>query len=302
MDRILVRLIAIVVYSALSACALFSSTEEARPTVTAKAEVNEVEKDRQKLESSNSESKAVADVAITEQKQTKPNGEGDVGLMQARLVARMQEIESELKNQREKIRLLEQGLLTGIAPDDLKHANSIATAKVTPIEDLLLPEQKSNSDILQKPKLDHNDLSKTKSVALGNKMSDAGDGVVQERMAKAKAKYQSGKFVQATADFSSINREFGDNVAQGDVKYWLGKSYMGAKDFAAAKIEYDAYIKGWPSGENIARARIDLAKCLKALGLKERARTELQRVLNDFDGQEVAEIAAYELQTLQGSL
>jgi TolA-binding protein len=214
----------------------------------------------------------------------------------------MQEIESELKNQREKIRLLEQGLLTGIAPEDLKHKNGGGPAKATSLEDLLLSDQKSKSDILQKPKLDDADLSKDKSVVPGNKVSDAGDGIVQERMAKAKEKYQSGKFLQAASDFSSINREFGDNAAQGDVKYWLGKSYMGTKDFSAAKIEYDAYVKGWPSAENIGRARIDLAKCLRALGLKERARAELQRVLKDFDGQEVAEIAAYELQTLQGAL
>jgi len=302
MDRILVRLIAIVVYTALSACAIFSSTEEQQPTVSSKAEVHEVENDRQKLDSSNSESKTAANVVIAEQKEAKPSGDDEVGLMQARLVARMQEIENELRNQREKIRLLEQGLLTGIAPDDLKNANNGGNAKPTPIEDLLLSEEKSKIHTLQKPKLDNNDLAKDKIVAAGNKVSDAGDGVVQERMAKAKEKYQSGKFVQAASDFSTINREFGDSVAQGDVKYWLGKSYMGAKDFAAAKTEYDAYIKGWPSGENIGRARIDLAKCLKALGLKERARTELQRVLKDFDGQEVAEIAAYELQSLQGAL
>jgi hypothetical protein len=51
MDRILVRLIAIVVYTALSACAIFSSTEEQQPTVSSKAEVHEVENDRQKLDS-----------------------------------------------------------------------------------------------------------------------------------------------------------------------------------------------------------------------------------------------------------
>ena len=301
MGRILFRGIAIVFFAALSGCALFSSTEE-EPTVTPKPDTHEVEKDQQTSEQSNSASELAKSIVIPEHKEPKSGGEDEVGLVQARLVSRMQEIESELKNQREKIRLLEQGLRTGIAPEDLKDKNSGRASKVTPIEDLLLSEQKSKSDILQKPKLDDADLSKGKSGAPGNKVSDAGDGVVQERMAKAKEKYQSGKFVQAASDFSSINREFGDDVAQGAVRYWLGKSYMGAKEFAAAKIEYDAYIKGWPSAENIGMARIDLAKCLKSLGLKERARAELQRVLKDFDGQEVAEIAVYELQTLQGAL
>ena len=302
MSRILYPVITIGFFAALSGCALFSSTEEQQPTVTPKSDTREAEKDQQILAPSNSTAKLATSIAIAEHKEPKPSGEDEVGLVQARLVSRMQEIESELKNQREKIRLLEQGLLTGIAPADLKHKNGGGPAKATPIEDLLLSDQKSKSDILQKPKLDDADLSKGKSVAPGNKVSDAGDGVVQERMAKAKEKYQSGKFLQAASDFSSINREFGDNAAQGDVKFWLGKSYMGTKDFSSAKIEYDAYIKGWPSAENIGRARIDLAKCLRALGLKERARAELQRVLKDFDGQEVAEIAAYELQTLQGAL
>jgi len=302
MGRILCRVIIIGFFTTLSGCALFSSTEEQQPTVTQKSDTNESEKDQQILIPSNSSAKLATSIAIAERKEPKPSGEDEVGLVQARLVSRMQKIESELKNQREKIRLLEQGLLTGIAPEDLKYRNSGSPAKATPIEDLLVSDQRATSDILQKPKLDDTDLSKGKSIVPGNKVSDAADGVMQERMAKAKEKYQAGKFLQAASDFSSISREFGDSAAQGDVKYWLGKAYMGTKEFAAAKIEYDAYIKGWPSAENIGRARIDLAKCLRALGLKERARAELQRVLKDFDGQEVAEIAVYELQTLQGAL
>jgi hypothetical protein len=47
MGSILFRLITIVFFAAQSGCALFSSTEEQQPAVTAKAETHEVEKNQQ---------------------------------------------------------------------------------------------------------------------------------------------------------------------------------------------------------------------------------------------------------------
>ena len=61
-------------------------------------------------------------------------------------------------------------------------------------------------------------------------------------------------------------------------------------------------MKGWPSGEFVGQIRIDLAKAFVGLGLKERARSELRRVMKDFTGQEVSEIASLEFQKLQGGL
>ena len=234
-----------------------------------------------------------------------PVRDDEISLKQARLMARMDEIENELKRQREKVRLLEQGLLTGIVPDDLKtgggnkknqKSGNHAAGKL-PVEDLFALE--SSSDGFTGPNLDGVDVNPDKK----NRSSDTGSAsVLTTRMQIAKEHYQASRFGLAIAELAGMSREFGDKAGDGAVRLWLGKSYLGLKEYATARGEFEAYLKGWPSGEGVSSARLELARVYVGLGLKERARVELRRVIKDFDGQEVSEMASQELKNLQGNL
>jgi TolA-binding protein len=234
-----------------------------------------------------------------------PSKDDDISLKQARLMARMDEIEGELKRQREKVRLLEQGLLTGIAPDDLKPGGAGKKAQKSggrasrkpPVEDLFAAE--SPSEDLASPNLDGVDV---RSNTTKGSAETGGSSALNTRMQLAKEHYQASRFGLAIAELAGISREFGDKAADGAVRLWLGKSYLGLKEYGTARGEFEAYIKGWPSGEGVASARIDLARVYVGLGLKERARGELRRVIKDFDGQEASEMASMELKNLQGNL
>jgi len=234
----------------------------------------------------------------------KPVKGDEVSLKQARLMARMDEIESELKRQREKVRLLEQGLLTGIAPDDLKSGggrknlkSGRRTNQKPPVEDLFAAE--ASSEDLASPNLEGVDVGSDKRA--GSSETGA-SSALNSRMQIAKEHYQASRFGLAIAELAGISREFGDKVADGAVRLWLGKSYLGLKEYGTARGELEAYIKGWPTGEGVGSARIDLARVYVGLGLKERARGELRRVIKDFDGQDASEMASQELSNLQGSL
>jgi TolA-binding protein len=234
-----------------------------------------------------------------------PSKDDDISLKQARLMARMDEIEGELKRQREKVRLLEQGLLTGIAPDDLKSGGAGKKAQKSgsnksrkpPVEDLFVAE--SPSEDLGSPNLDGVNVKSDKTA---ESTETGGSSALNTRMQLAKEHYQASRFGLAIAELAGISREFGDKAGDGAVRLWLGKSYLGLKEYGTARGEFEAYIKGWPSGEGIASARIDLARVYVGLGLKERARGELRRVIKDFDGQEASEMASMELKNLQGNL
>ena len=234
------------------------------------------------------------------------SSDDDFSLKYSRLLSRLDELEGELQRQREKIKLLEQGLLTGIAPDELKtqkqasrnHGHGAELAKKLPVrEDLSKPMGSNGDSPLVKPKLEDLSIS-------DREMSDEsrGDSLVMAKIQIAKEHYQAGRFGLAIADLVGLSREYGDKVQEGALKVWLGKSYLGLKEFQTARGEFESYIKGWPSGEYVASSRLDLARAYVGLGLRERARSELGRVLKDFDGDEYAEMAAAELKRIQGSL
>lgn len=224
-------------------------------------------------------------------------------LQQARLMTRMGEIESELKVQREKIRLLEQGLLTGIAPDALRNSRSERkpagedqSAGLDHLEDgaLSAPDLQSVEEkmtVTQKDKVPASDVSKeNQSAGLHEKLK-----LVQDL-------YQASRFGVAISELSAISREHGENALDGKIHLWLGKCYARLKEFTTARAELESYLKSWPSGVHVAEVRLELAKVYSGLGLKERARGELRRVMKDFSGQEPSEMASAEFNRMQGGL
>jgi len=218
---------------------------------------------------------------------------GDPALTQARTTARLDELESEIRRLREKVKLLEQGLLTGIAPDDLKHPKSGKSVKA----DKNSTRVSEDSD-LSKPEIEDLSLPPGKKA----EAVSGGDSAINARFQVAKEHYQAGRFGMAVAELAGLSREYGPKVHDGAVKAWLGKSYLALKEYSTARGEFEFYLKEWPSGALMGDVRLGLAKTYFAMGLRERARVELKRVIKDFDGQEYSEIASAELQKMQGSL
>jgi len=234
-----------------------------------------------------------------------------ISLAQARTVERIAEIEAELRKQRETIKLLEQGLLTGIAPDDLrrsldkkseKRAQQASNAGNDVDENIDLALGVVSSSPLGEPVLDADLLRKANHEGENPEVTLASAGQFESSLAKAKAKYQASDFSGALADFADLARQHGENTKDGVLRFWLGKSYAGLKEHATARQELEAYLARAPKSSQVAEARLELSKILLRLGLKERAQNELKKVIADFDGQEPAEVAAYELGNLQGSL
>jgi TolA-binding protein len=213
-------------------------------------------------------------------------------LDQARIMARLDGLEGELKRQREKIKLLEQGLLTGIAPDDLKRQKFNKSEKS-------IGEANRKKGDAELPKPDLADVAIPSSKQ--SSTSDA-DSAINAKFQLAKEHYQASRFGMAVAELAGISRDYGPKTLDGAVKVWLGKSYLSMKEYSTARSEFEFYIKEWPTGSHVAEARLSLAKALHGMGLRERAQSELKRVMKDFDGQEYSEIASAELQKIQGNL
>lgn len=225
----------------------------------------------------------------------------EIYLQQARIMSRMSEIESELKQQREKIRLLEQGLLTGIAPDELKTSHDPGRQKRS-------SERIQNSENLALPKPNLDSVAVFANKSQDEKTNDKSQDLDQKNATvEAKLKlvenlYQASRFGVAITELAALSREYGEDSADGKIRFWLGKSYSKLNELTTARSEFEAYVKGWPSSPHIAEVRLELSRVYTRLGLKERARRELQRVMKDFSGQEPSEIASSEFNKLQGGL
>lgn len=290
------------IFALNTSCSLFSSasnnaTDDVKPTrsLEYKTSNSEIEQIKSKP----------APIAPVEPTRT-AHKDDDVFLRQAQIMARMDEIEAELKRQREKVRLLEQGLLTGIAPDEIKSARNTKNEKLM---------EKTTPTGLRKPELDEVESIAAKDQKRDSRLDLNGDSKKDEKNLEpdsnlsfdskiqlAKEHYQAGRFGLAIAELASMSRQFGENSGDGSIKVWLGKSYLGLKEFSTARAEFEHYLKGWPTGEHVGFVRIDLAKSYVGLGLKERARGELRRVMKEFEGQDIAEIASVEFQKLQGGI
>jgi len=247
---------------------------------------------------------------IEDEKESEKTITDQLGLSQARISERMAEIESELKRQKETIKLLERGLLTGIPPSELKASDAaekkdtgVATAEEIENVDDLLANSDSNAlkSSLTSPALDPELLAQT-SFSRDENDEKPSEQALKAAMARAQKQFQGGDFRRALANFSEVSRVYGEQASGVAVRFWLGKCYSGLKDHANAKGEYEAYLSSSPMGSHAADARVELARTLSKMGLKERARAELKKVIKDFEGQEPAEIAAHELDALQGAL
>ena len=255
--------------------------------------------------------------AVTESKRKHPKKDfastsavSDVELKQARMWNRMDELEDDLKTQRERIKLLEQGLLTGIAPEELKRQPAPKQKKIsvkehgldTPVVEAAprkRPAKLTDEEAAMKPVLDLPDQVTAESGAESTASSPDGYKV---RLQMAKDYYQASRFGMAVAELAQISREFGADIGDGEARYWLGRSYLGLKEYGTAKSELEGFIAAHPQSEYVPNARLELGRCLIGLNLRDRARNEFAKIAKEYEGQDPGDIAAAELRSLKGAL
>lgn len=243
----------------------------------------------------------------------------DVELKQARIWNRLDDLEDEVKVQRERIKLLEQGLLTGIAPEELKREPTLRSKKVSIKERL----EDRDSDIEKagsgRAKLAKHAVSTSGSISdtpsltpildLPDQVADKSEDTpanspdsYRVRIQVAKDYYQASRFGMAVAELAQITRTFGPGAGDGEAKYWLGRSYLGLKEFGTSKSELEGFIAKYPQSEFVPNARLELGRSLVGLNLRDRARKEFAKIAKDYEGQDPGDIASAELRNLKGNL
>jgi TolA-binding protein len=252
-----------------------------------------------------------AEPAAKAKAKTVRSGLGDVELKQAQLTNRLIELEDEVRVQKEKIRLLEQGLLTGIAPSELTKPPLPKVKKSKQGKFKAATESRAGDEMDSHGQIDGEGLDKGLPPVAGlpevikQEQEDGTPASPQSykvRIQVVKDYIQASRHGMAVADLSQILKEFGPKAGDGEAKFLLGRAYLGLKEYSIARGELEAFLKEFPKSSYEPMVRLDLAKSYAGLNLRDRSRSEYAKIPKMFPGSEEADIAVNEVERMKGSL
>lgn len=254
-----------------SHCALLSNQDDPKPdtkSTAAKPAVEEEEKDENVMD---------------------PNAIDALELKQANLWARVDELERTVLKQREKISLLERGMLLGVTPKALQ--NPAKQKNVAAVDTKDASEDAPVAKVARPAPEDN----KTETV---NKDKEA----YNKRIVAARDMYKEGHFGQAYIEFSKLEKEFDPAVTGNEPQYWIGRSWIKLKEYRNAKQVLENYIAKHADSPWAPSAKYFLAEAEIQLGLNENAIKRLQEVIRDHPYEDSAEAAKQLLASVQRGL
>jgi TolA-binding protein len=215
--------------------------------------------------------------------------EDEQELKVAKLWSRVDELEEEVFRQKERMRLLEKGLLTGIAPDGLSASNTPKNKKESDAPQMLVEEGPSAELSAQKPENP-------------NEMNLDEQEQYTKQLEAARGLYTSARFGKAIAAYEKILTTFAGKVDGGFIKYWIGCSWRQLKEYTTAEEILNEVIEKHPASPWIPRAHYELAKVYIDANNLSSAREKLKFIKNKYQYEDVSELATKELEELPNKL
>jgi TolA-binding protein len=207
----------------------------------------------------------------------KPSTMEELELKLAKLWARVDELEETNYRQKEKIRVLERGLMLGVVPEEIKNPGSVPP-----------PKKKK-----KKKKVAKKDLTK---------MTKKDTEEYQKMLAEAHASFRKGRYGKAIKDYSAIGEKFGEKLPDGMHNYWIARCWANLKEFNIAHQRYVEFIQEYPGSNWIPRAKLDKARVELNQGLRETAIGNFRKIIGDYPYEDVAEMARMELENMEKTL
>ena len=239
-----------------------------------------------------------------------------IDLKQAKLWARIDELEDELKRTRERMRVLERGLVLGLVPPEIQNEHAgIKKPTALEVDSESKPLPKKNNSKGAKPTIkggakdDATELSlapdeegpkasrgKTSNLA-PEKETD-----YQKRLAIAQDHFRGGRYGRAIAEYSALGKDYGDRIEGGAHKYWVALSWYHLKEYQTSYNHFMEFLTEFPMSSLVPRAKLDLGRVEVRMGLKEKAMARFKEIMRDFPYEDAAEMARMEAANLEKNL
>ena len=206
-------------------------------------------------------------------------------LKQARVWARLDRLEARLAEQKQRLHLLEQGLLLGISPPDLEPNPSTTSATDYSLRDEQL------------------DLALGNPVQQVKKQEPKGDTTsFQHQLASAIQLYKAQRYGKAYVDLQKIEAKFEPSIHQGLPEYWIGKCWFKLGEFQTSRTTLQNFLQKHPDSSKSASAKFFLAKSEIELGLSRQATARLEELIRENDGESYADAARSLIKSLERRL
>lgn len=258
-------------------------------------------------------------------------------LKMARLWARVDELEEVTMKSKERIRVLEKGMVLGLVPEELRKAEARgAVSHKTAAKEYASKEPIVKEPMAKEPGAkaakepagkepggdfaagsadDEEDSGseapkKTAKAAAGSETAEgkpvagenAGDEGYQGAFATAHDYYRAGRYGIAIAEFDKLGKTYGAKVPGGVHKYWIGKSWMGLKEYNTARQIFVDFISENAASPWLPRAKLELGRVEWRLGLQDSAVARFREITQAYPYEDAAEMAKMELENLGKSL
>ena len=211
-----------------------------------------------------------------------------------KLFARIEQLEAQVRRQREDFHVLRKGLMTGLIPSHWQ-------------DDLPKYSDSYQSDKPRSPKM----KSEALSVILGEGESSGARGYAElndkdrrryeQKLAKASHYFKSGDYGKAILAYTEIGRDYGA-IARGSHLLWMGASWYRLKDYQASRKHLTSLIKGYSTSPWVPEAKFMLAKTDFREGFTERSLETLKDIIRSYPDDNIADRAKEELKRVESSL
>ncbi len=207
----------------------------------------------------------------------------------AKLWGRFDELEIKVKKQAERIKILEQGLMLGVIPDELiKDKLNLAT---DPNQDPLgWGDAKPSPPPKPSPKVDQ------RQPHIKDKLS------YDELLKKAQQAFSSGSYGPAIAYYQRIEKHYSARTAEGQTSFWIGLSWYYLKEFEQASEQFLHLINSRPTSPWIPKAKFYQAKISLLQGLPHKALKQFNELIAAYPNSDTSEMASYEIKLLKERL
>lgn len=215
----------------------------------------------------------------------------ELELKQARLWARVDALEDQANRHKERMRVIEKGLMLGLVPEELK-------------EDVKRkPAVSKASAEAQQPKHAAPAKVAAKAVVPEPKPASAEDNAAFEaRMVAAQDFFRGGRYGRAIAEYSAVGKEFKHLDKNGSHQFWIALSWMNLKELQTAQQNFENFLQEYSSSTLATRAHFYLARVEAQLGMRDKSLQRLRRIINEFPNEDAAEMAKMEITNMGKAL
>jgi len=235
---------------------------------------------------SDEESSQPSEEVTSDSSETVKSGPNDhLELKLAKLWTKVSELEDRSNRQRERLGVLEKGLMLGVLPEELKNGADKVSDGITGSEIArpMVPQVAKEEPMLAKV------LPAVPISGVEDRTSNAPAANDDDRdalLSQARNFYESGQYGRAIAVYSKLDKS-GDQSH----RYWVALCWFHLKEYETSFKEFSSFINNNTKNPWIPRAKYHLARVEYQLGYRARAIKQMKSVIQEFPEEDAADMA-----------